>query len=163
MCGCGYFWEEKTCREDLAISSTCATWVRRLRTWSLMLEHMNSLFLKGVLEAVSDSPMSLKTSTVHVNAQICSQMFPDQNDSLAEAGLRPYYFEPSSTCSTSSSQSVPERLHGLDDLCSLTNTWASLPSGSFHMLELLPWHPNINGKCLFNTESYSLLAFMSKP
>lgn len=35
------------------------------------------------------------------------EMFPDQNDSLAEAGLRPYDFESSSSCLVSNSQAVP--------------------------------------------------------
>lgn len=139
--------------EDVAISSTCATWVRRLCMWSLMLGALEVPVLEG---GVGSSVwlsyvwwLQPCMSRLRSEGSCTEEMFPDQNDSLAEAGLRPYYFETSSTCPVSSTQSVPERLHGLDDFCSLTNTWTSLPSSSFHMLKLLTWHPNINGKCLF--------------
>lgn len=36
----------------------------------MSLEHLHSLFLRGMLEAVSDSPVSLKAPSMHVSAQI---------------------------------------------------------------------------------------------
>lgn len=65
LCISGCFSRENTYGEALSIfrlflsivfAVLCTAWVSRVHKWSL--EHLNSLFLRGVLETVSDSPVS---------------------------------------------------------------------------------------------------------
>lgn len=129
----------------------------------------NSLFLRGVgsrarIPCVSEDFNQFQPcmSTLGSESSCTEEMFPDKNDSLAEPGLRPWLFWIKHHLSCLQ-QPVCSREATRDRWPLFINTWASLPGSSFHMLKLLTWHPNINGKCLFNTESYSILALMSKP
>lgn len=143
---------------------THGTWAKRICTRSLMLGELP--VLEGCWKPCPNSLCLWRfqpcMSTLGSESSCTGEMFPDKNDSLAGPGLKPWLFW--IECHLSYlQQPVCSREATQDGWPLFINTWASLPSSSFHMLKLLTWHPNINGKCLFNTESYSILALMSKP
>lgn len=143
---------------------THGTWAKRICTRSLMLGELP--VLEGCWKPCPNSLCLWRfqpcMSTLGSESSCTGEMFPDKNDSLAGPGLKPWLFW--IECHLSYlQQPVCSREATQDGWPLFINTWASLPSSSFHMLKLLTWHPNINGKCLFNTESYSTLALMSKP